>query len=66
MISTNPQRRSQAVYIAVCLPAGIKFSLTQAEIKKQFYCAKDVHDEAASCLEAFIYAEETFSIIAAS
>lgn len=54
---------SGSLYSFVCLPAVIKFGLTQAEIKKQFYCAKDVHDEAASCLEGtFIYAEETFSI----
>ena len=65
MFPTNPQCGSQAV----CIPLVawlllIKLSLTRAEMtKKQLVCAKDVHDEAASCLEGIcIYTEEIFPL----
>lgn len=64
MFPTDPQCGSQAVCIPLvaCLLL-IKLSLTQAEMTKQLVCAKDVHDEAASCLEGIcIYAEEIFPL----
>lgn len=52
---------SGSLYSFVCLPPVIKFGLTQAEIKKQLVCAKDVHDEVALCVEGTsVYIEETF------
>lgn len=39
---------SGSLYSFVCLPAVIKFSLTGRNKKNQFYCPKDVHDEATA------------------
>lgn len=53
MFPANPQCGSWAICIPLvaCLLL-IKLSLTQPEVtKKQLVCAKDMHDEAASCLE---------------
>ena len=61
MFLTNPQYGSETVYIPLvaCLLL-IKLSLTWAEMRKtQLIWAKDVHGEAASCLEGIcMYTDE--------